>query len=202
MLKKIMYCVFVGLCGLYLIGCSNNMGIKRRGYYKIHFPKNTGNKVFDIPGYPYKFEYPSYAVIEKDTSFFDAKPENDYWLNIGIPELNAKLYISYKLIAKQGKNSFDSLLYQTTAMSFKHSAKATGIDPQPFTTPKGIQGVFFDLSGDVATSKQFFVTDSSKHFFRGALYFEASPNNDSLSPIYQFLEKDLKLIANSLEWKN
>jgi gliding motility-associated lipoprotein GldD len=183
-----------------MVACSSDMGIKRRGYFKINYPK--GNYIVYDNNAPYKFEYPSYAIVERDSSFFDTTPENPYWLNISIPSLDAKLYISYKQIATSGKNSFDSLLYQTTTLSFKHSNKANSIDPKIFTTPKGQNGVFFDLSGDVATSKQFFITDSTKHFFRGALYFNAAPNNDSLRPIYEFLEKDLMHIANTLEWKN
>jgi gliding motility-associated lipoprotein GldD len=196
-MKKLSFCF---LAALFFIACSHPIDPKRRGYYKINLPVNQGNKLYNIPGFPYKFEYPSYAEISKDSSFFDTKPENDYWLNIDVPSLDARLYISYKTIAKSGKNSFDSLLMQTTTMSFKHSSLANGIEPKPFKTTNGIDGVFFDVSGDVATSKQFFLTDSVKHFFRGALYFNAAPNNDSLKPVYDFLEKDLNTIANTLQW--
>lgn len=201
-LNIIFYKQILILCSVFFTACSDNIGVKKRGYFKINLPINQGSKLYDMPGFPYKFQYPSYAIISKDSSFFDAKPENDFWLNIDIPTLDARLYISYKQIAKQGKNSFDSLLLQTTTMSYKHSSLANSIDPEPFKTPNNIEGVFFDISGDVATSKQFFLTDSVKHFFRGALYFNAAPNNDSLKPVYDFLEKDLRQIANTLTWKN
>jgi hypothetical protein len=40
-----------------------------------------------------------------------------------------------------------------------------------------------------------------KHFLRGALYFDATPNEDSLSIVNDFLKKDLQYMINTLKWK-
>jgi gliding motility-associated lipoprotein GldD len=61
--------------------------------------------------------------------------------------------------------------------------------------------VYFTLKGNAATANQFFATDSVKHFLRGALYFEATPNEDSLRPVNNFLREDLKHLINTLQWK-
>jgi gliding motility-associated lipoprotein GldD len=68
-------------------------------------------------------------------------------------------------------------------------------------TPNGITGIFFKVGGNAATARQFFVTDSVAHFLRGALYFDATPNADSLSVVNDFLEVDMKHLINTLEWK-
>jgi hypothetical protein len=54
----------------------------------------------------------------------------------------------------------------------------------------------------VATAHQFFVTDSVRHFLRGALYFDATPNADSLGIVNDFLLTDLKHMVNTLQWRN
>jgi len=69
-------------------------------------------------------------------------------------------------------------------------------------TPNGIRGVFFRVGGDVATANQFFVTDSTKHFLRGALYFDATPNEDSLGIVNKFLVEDMKHLISTFKWTN
>lgn len=181
----------------FLAACNSDYTIKRRGFYKIDFPAHQ-YQLFDQPGYPYTFEYPVYAKIIKDTTFFEGKPENDYWINVDFPQFNGKIYISYKEI---GKNDFTKLVNDAFEMTFKHTSKATEITDSAFETSKGISGVFFNVGGNAATGKQFFVSDSVKHFLRGALYFDATPNVDSLGIVYDFLQADMKHLINSLQWK-
>lgn len=178
--------------------CNSDYSQKPRGYYKIEFPKKA-YQAFDQPGYPYSFEYPVYGQIVKDSTFFDQKAENPYWINIDFPQFNGRIYISYKDI---GKNKFDSLVNDAYTLSYKqHTYRASAIEPEPFTTPNGIEGVYFTLKGNAATSNQFFATDSVKHFLRGALYFSVTPNEDSLAPVNKFLREDLRHLINTLQWK-
>lgn len=183
---------------LVLLACNSDYIIKRRGYFKIDLPEKA-YQTFNKPGYPYTFEYPVYSKIVKDSSFFDQKAD-DYWINIDFPQFGSRMHISYKEIGKQ--NQFDSLVNDAFTMSYKqHTYKASAIEPKPFTTPNGVEGIFFSLKGNTATANQFFVTDTTKHFLRGALYFDATPNEDSLLPVNQFLKKDLEHLINTLQWK-
>jgi len=179
------------------VACNSTYTPKRRGYFRIDFPKHA-YQVFDQPGYPYTFEYPTYANIVKDTTFFEAQPENPYWINIDFPRFNGRIYISYKEI---GKNDLTKLINDAYNMTYKHSTKATEIVDSPMHTPTGVSGVFFSVGGNAATAKQFFVTDSVKHFLRGALYFDASPNEDSLGVVNDFLQVDMKHLINTFRWK-
>jgi gliding motility-associated lipoprotein GldD len=109
------------------------------------------------------------------------------------------MHISYKEI---GKNKFDSLVNDAFTMSYKqHTYKASAIESQAFKTPDNVSGVYFTLKGNAATANQFFATDSTKNFLRGALYFAATPNEDSLRPINNFLKEDLRHLINTLKWK-
>ena len=86
-------------------------------------------------------------------------------------------------------------------MTYKHSTRATEIVDSTMRTKNGISGVFFSVGGNAATAKQFFVTDSVKHFLRGALYFDASPDADSISVVNNFVEEDMKHLINTFRWK-
>jgi gliding motility-associated lipoprotein GldD len=87
-------------------------------------------------------------------------------------------------------------------LSYKqHTYKASAIENETFSTPNGVEGVYFTLKGNTATSNQFFATDSTRHFLRGALYFGATPNEDSLAPVNAFLREDLKHLIQTLRWK-
>lgn len=183
---------------LFLLSCNSVYTPKRRGYFKIDFPAHQ-YQTFDQPGYPYSFEYPVYAHIIKDSSYFDTIPENPYWINIDFPGFGARIYVSYKAI---GQNKFDKLRDDAYKMTFKHTYKASSIDDSSFVTPNGVGGVFFKVGGNAATAKQFFVTDTTHHFLRGALYFDTAPNEDSLGVVNRFLEKDMDHLINTFRWKN
>lgn len=186
------------LCFILIIySCNSDNPLRPRGFYKIEFPKHQ-YQVFDRPEYPYSFEYPVYADIVQDTSFFEDKPENPYWININFPRFNGKIYISYKNVSR---NNFDQLVDDAFKMTYKHTSKATEIKDSLMETPNGITGIFFTVGGNAATAKQFFATDSVNHFLRGALYFDATPNADSLRDVNDFLEQDMKHLINTLKWR-
>lgn len=182
---------------LLLLACNSPYTVKPRGYFRIDFPRHQ-YQLFDLPNFPYRFEYPVYAKIERDTSFFGDRPENPYWINISFPRFNGKIYISYKEI---GENNFNKLVNDAFEMTYKHSEKAAGIEDSVMHTPNGLSGIFFDVAGNAATAKQFYVTDSVKHFLRGALYFNVTPNEDSLGIVNDFLQVDMKHLINTLQWK-
>lgn len=183
---------------LLIAACNSDYPYRPRGYFKIELPQKSYLK-FDKPGFPYTFEYPMYAQVVQDSLFFEQKPENPYWINIDFPQFGGRIHLSYKEV---GKNNFDSLVNDAFTLSYKqHTYKASAIEPEPFATAAGNSGVYFNLRGNTATANQFFITDSTEHFLRGALYFSATPNEDSLQPVNQFLKKDVEHLINTLQWR-
>lgn len=182
-----------------LLGCNSDYSVgKKKGYFHIDFPEKK-YQVFNQPGYPYTFEYPVYSTVTKDSTFFDDKA-GDWWINIDVPQFAGRIYISYKEIG--GRNNFDSLVRDGFKMAYKqHVDVATGIIDSPMVTKNGVEGIYFSLGGNTATASQFFLTDSTKHFLRGALYFDATPNADSLGIVNDFLKKDVQHLINTLQWK-
>ncbi|ATL46803.1 gliding motility lipoprotein GldD [Chitinophaga caeni] len=182
------------------VACQNNYTPKPKGYFLIELPEKS-YRLFNEPGYPYTFEYPTYANIVKDTTFFDEKAENPYWINIEFPEFHSKLYMSYKIIGANKRNSFENLVDDAFKLTYKHTYKASYIDEQEFSTPNNVYGLYYNVGGNAASAKQFFATDSTKHFIRGALYFYAPPNADSLQPVINFLQADMYHLVETLKWK-
>lgn len=182
-----------------LFSCNSDVYTpKPRGYFRIDLPKKSYQR-FDEAGYPYTFEYPKYAKIEKDTVFFNEKPENPYWIDIDFPEFHGKIYISYKEIGK--KYTLKQLVNDAYEMTYKNTVKADAIIPEEFTTVNHVGGLLYNVKGNAATATQFFATDSTSHFLRGALYFYAVPNADSLKPVTQFVTADMWHMLETLKWR-
>lgn len=200
---------------LLLTSCNSQYTSKKRSYFKIDLPQHQYTK-FDQPGFPYTFEYPVYARIVKDSAYFDSTSDNPYWVNIDFPAFKGKIFISYKTIGGKsvykiktptgyrdsiGTNSFENMVNDAYKLTYKNDVKAYSINDSVMHTPNHITGIFFKLTGSVATAKQFFLSDTTKHFFRGALYFNATPNEDSLRPVNDFLQQDMNHLINTLQWK-
>ena len=173
---------------------------KPRGYARVIFPEKK-YKRYQEQGFPYQFEIPVYANVVKDTTFFGKKPENPYWINIHFPSLGGQIYLSYKTIS--AAQPLSKLIEDTHEMSFTvHSKRADYIDEQAFQLERKVYGIIFNVGGNAASSYQFIATDSVHHFLRGALYFDVTPNADSLRPINNFLKKDLEHLLQTLTWRN
>ena len=190
---------FALIISLIIISCNSEYTPRPRGYFKIDLPKKE-YKAFDQPGYPYTFEYPVYGNVIKDSLFFDQHPENPYWINVEFPSRNGKIYMSYKEIGK-GENDFQKLINDAFKMTYKHTYKAEYIEEKPISTPNHVSGLFYDVGGNAASAKQFYCTDSVRHFLRGALYFDATPNADSLAPVHKFLQEDMWHLVETLKWR-
>jgi gliding motility-associated lipoprotein GldD len=199
-----------------ILACNSPYSPKPRGYFQLNLPKKE-YQVFDRPGFPYTFEYPVYAQVVQDSTFFEEQPENPYWINLDVPSLGGRIYMSYNEIGGKarfkvrntkgayvdsiGINTFDRLVNGAYSLTFKHSYKASSIEDSVFRTANGVEGIFFRIGGDAATANQFLLTDSVKHFLRGALYFDAAPNADSLAPVNAFLKADMQHLIETFRWK-
>jgi gliding motility-associated lipoprotein GldD len=154
----------------------------------------------------------------QDSTYFDSTPENPYWVNIDFPQFKGRVFLSYKIIGGKsiykvkdsrgkyrdsaGINVFDKMVNDAFNLTNKNNVAATYIHDSLIHTPNNVNGVFFKVGGNAATAKQFFLSDTTKHFIRGALYFEVTPNADSIKPVQDFLQADLEHIINSFRWKN
>ncbi len=165
-----------------------------RGYYRIELKPHT-YKSFVPADCPFQFEIPepAFAIPDTDTNTYAEK----CWYYILMPEINAQLYLTYKEV----DNNFDKYAEDTRTLVYKHTARASSIDEEIVSFNRGVSGVIYEIGGDAASSLQFFVTDSTKHFLRGALYFNSAPNADSLKPVLDYARTDIRQMLQTLNWK-
>ena len=186
------------LCFLFIACGDDSFTPKPRGYPRVFFPEKAYRQ-FDTNFCAFSFQYPTYAIFEQKSLFFDDKPPSACWFNINVPSLNAEIHFSYYDI--HGKAEFEKLRKDAFELAGKHVVKADYIDDRPYHNKKGVTGFVFDIQGPAACPFQFFMTDSTKHFLRGALYFNSKMQPDSLAPVIQFLKQDIGQMMETFEWK-
>ena len=173
-------------------GCGDVIVPKPYGYFRVDLPEHRYERLDSAP-LPYSFEKSVYArVIPR------AEKGENFWIDLKYPALNASLFCSYKPV----RSNLQELTEDTRKIVYKHTVRADGIGEKVFVNPgKKVYGVLYDLTGNTASSVQFVLTDSTKHFFRGALYFENVPNKDSIAPMSAYIREDVIRLMESFEWK-
>lgn len=191
-------CLFFLLCFIFQ-SCEDVIySPKPRGFPKVDYPEKKYIS-FGADYCDFTFERPEYAVIEQDLKFFDEKPVHPCWFDISIPQFDARIHCSYYPIDKD--NSFDKLTNDAFVMANKHNLKANYIDDLIIRKPNGTGGILFNIEGPVASSFQFYLSDSTEHFIRGALYFNTQARPDSLKPVIEFVKTDIMHMINTFEWE-
>jgi gliding motility-associated lipoprotein GldD len=186
--------LFVSLFLVFFTACNEDYYPKPRGFFRIDLPEKNYNR-FDST-YPYTFEYPWYAQI---VGYPQNTGDQKYWINIRFPGFRGKVHVSYKEI----DSNLNEYIEDSRTMAMKHIPKASGIKTERYSNPdRDVYGLTYAIEGvEAASVFQFYLTDSTTHFLRGALYFDVVPNNDSLAPVIEFLKADIRHLVESFEWK-
>ena len=172
--------------------CNRSYTPKPRGYLRIDFPKKE-YILFDS-ACPYCFEYPVYAQIDVDRETHT----EPCWLNIEFPAYDGTIHISYKEVM----GNLDEYVEDSRNLAYKHTIKADAIRETVYSdTGKNVHGVLYDIKGNAASNLQFFLTDSNAHFLRGSLYFNVTPDKDSLAPVISYFKEDIVHLIESFNWK-
>lgn len=164
---------------------------KPSGYPRIEKSKDSTltylNNIFS-------FQYPSSAQIENTV----ADKAAEKWINIRYPQYKATIYCSYIPIRRENLNK---ALDDNYRIVYSHVAQTNGINQTRFENQTtDTYGIIYDIAGSVASPVQFFLTDSTHHFFRGSLYYDNKVNADSVAPVTSFLREDIVRIMESMEW--
>ena len=166
---------------------------KPRGYFRIDLPEKAYVKVDTIERY--SFECPKYAQVTPDPY----SPDEKNWVNIEMPEFKGSIHLTHKSV----NGNLGEYLEDVHTMVTKHLQKANGVrDSLIVNEAHKVYGLFIEMDGKgVATPMQFYLTDSTKNFVRGALYFNFKPDNDSMQPVINFIREDIDHMVNTFEWK-
>lgn len=184
MFKKIVLFFIVSL----LFSCTQETQPKPYGELRLEYPK-AQYKTFEACAYG--FEFSDFSKIH------DAK--KPCWYYIDYPKMKAKVFITYFPI----KNDFELHVKESEKMVYEHTIKASSIDTKSFNYPdRKVYGNFYELKGQTASNIQFYITDSTRHYVTGNLYFNTRPKPDSLAPAVKYIKNDLLHMIDTFHWKN
>jgi gliding motility-associated lipoprotein GldD len=192
--QLLLYTFFTATIIGLLSSCGSDYAPKPRGYYRIELPAKEYKHYSGACHY--EFDIPTYAEVVPDSSR-DTRP---CWTNVVYKGLNGRIHISYYDI--KSPEMFGNLIEDSRRLAFKHTVKAEGIDESRISNPKEkVYGLYYAIDGNTASSVQFFLTDSNKHFLRGALYFYTEPRQDSIQPVLNFVKEDIDVMLKTFKWK-
>ncbi|MCU0327464.1 MAG: hypothetical protein MUE53_00575 [Chitinophagales bacterium] len=185
------------ICFLFVfVGCTQNNIPKPKAYPRVYLPKKAYQEF--LSDCSYRFEYPIYGEIQKKDSFGQKKLSSDLcWFDLYFPEFDSRIHFSYKYFTQE--QELIQLLEENYRMTSKHMRKASYIKDSIFETPDK-KVMLFNVGGDAASQRQFIITDGKNKYIRGALYFNVTPNSDSLRPIVAFLDEDLKHLIQTFRF--
>lgn len=166
---------------------------KPLGYFRIDLPEKQYRKVDTLERYA--FETPDYALITNDP----LSPDEKNWINVEMPRFKASIHLTHKVV----NGNLGEYLEDVHTMLTKHLQRANGMNDSLVVNPdRRVYGMLIEMDGKgVATPLQFYLTDSTANFVRGALYFNFVPNNDSMQPVIDYLRQDVDRMINTFEWK-
>ncbi len=174
------------LIGILCSSCKEDVLPKPKAYLSLNYPTVIYKKV--VVAKPYSFEVSSNVEIIEQPKF---------WIQIKYQKLKASIDITYRPI----QNNLKELLMESEKLVYKHAVKAEEITTKNFENyDKRVFGSMQEISGNAASQIQFHLTDSTHNFIKGALYFYAKPNYDSILPAVAYIKKDILRLIETLQW--
>jgi gliding motility-associated lipoprotein GldD len=189
----------VGVLAVTFAACESDTFVpKPRAYPRVDYPERA-YQPFSQSMCGFTFEQPTYMRFERDSTFFDEKAKSECWFTLEAPALNAQVHCSYYPVT--GRARFEELVADAFELAQKHNIKANFIAEVPISRPQDrVYGMVFEIDGATASSYQFYLTDSTQHFLRGALYFKSQTVPDSMAPVLKFVKHDVNHLIETLRW--
>ncbi len=192
-----MYKFFVLLWIIFtLVSCGGKVDYspKPKGYNRIDLPPHEYQQL--IENHPYTFEYSKSAIVQPDT-FGKSEP---HWIIIYYPDYEARIQLTYKPL-NGDLTKLQKHIEDAYKLASKHQVKAYSQEEQVARLKNGKKAVIIQIEGEVPSHMQFYVTDTSRHFLRGAVYLMEPTLNDSLRPVVDYMKQDCMHLLETLSWK-
>ncbi len=187
-MKTIRHIVYI-FSTLLLLSCSEPYP-RPNGYLRITLPERNYEA----------FNYCNFSSQKNSASTINPiqKEGTNCWFNLSYPSLKADIHFTYLPV----EDNFADLVDHAHKIKDRHNQVASYIPETRFDNPDhNVGGLLFEINGRNAASPiNFFLTDSVNHFVLGTLYFNHSPNNDSIQPSINYLKEDIIELMENWEW--
>lgn len=182
---------FVIISVAIFFACNDQPNIpKPRAYPRILYPvKNY--VTYNSDECPFTFEYPDYARIQPR--------DEKCWFDLQMNSFNASLHCSY--LDVDDREDFEDLVRDAYEIADRINARANYMEESRIYNQNGVNGVMMEWTGPAASNMHFFLTDTTQHFFRVSLYFDAKVQPDSLQPVVEFIKEDVRHMISTFNWK-
>lgn len=185
---------------LFVACASEDYTPKPRVYPRMVLP-DKGYKNVEGINCGFTFQQSIASEVQKEKEFFGKNIESNCWFDIYYPQLNGAVHFTYYPITKE--KPLYKLVEDAYRMEEQHIQKASFMDHAAIVRrDANVFGEITDIGGDVGTPFQFYLTDSTTHFLRAGLTFNASANSDSLAPAVQYVKEDMMTLIESFQWKD
>ncbi|MCQ2344644.1 MAG: gliding motility lipoprotein GldD [Paludibacteraceae bacterium] len=194
-MNKTLYIALLPLSFI-LYACASDCQPKPYAYFRIELPPVEYRQTDSLG--PYTTEISVNSHSDKTDSHWSTP--SDKWINLTYPQLNATIHLSYKHITP---DQLQTVTEESRTLVYKHVIRADNIIESYYEDSiNSVYGVMYELTGNAASPAQFYMTDSTHNFLRGAVYFNNLPNYDSIMPCATYIENDLVHIIETLRWNN
>lgn len=166
---------------------------KPKGYFRIEMPPHE-YALLDTSVLPFTFQYAKSAVWE----YHDQDTVS--WLLINYPKQHARMELSLYPIQKEPHE----LMLKDKEFVEMHFVKADNVENSDiYDSVANVYGIFTDIAGrEVACPFHFWLSDMKHHYLRGTLYFDFTPNNDSVQPVINYIRSDAMKMIETFEWRH
>ena len=147
--------------------------------------------------FPFTFEANQCVEIKEKSA-----PKGEEWIDLVYPHWDGVVFLTYKRL--NGTADLRGQTDTSSRMLERHYKLSSGVEEQGYEDHDNrVYGTVYYLHGNkVASTMQFWLTDSTRHFLRGALYLNRTPNNDSLAPVLNYIQEDIEHLVETLRWRN
>lgn len=185
---------------LMLVACNGKPAAvpKPRAYPRIIYP-DRNMVTFGEGDCPFTFQFPDYFEVIPKTSFFGEAPKNPCWFDLYSKDLNARIHCSYYEVSAE--MSFSKLVSDAFTLANKINQRSNYMDEIKTANAQGVSGLIMEFQGPAASPMHFYLSDTTTHFLKAALYYNADVKPDSLAPVTEFIKTDIAGIINSFSWQ-
>jgi len=185
--------------GSFLVSCTTDPPVpKPRTYPRLELPERN-SQIVSPADCPFEFTFPDYASVKKGKTFFNEEPPHPCWFDLAIPELNANIFMSYHEISD--RKDFERLVRDAYKINTQINKRSDYMEEIPVRNKAGIVGMAFVFEGAAASPMHFYLSDTTSHFLKGALYYGNQVRPDSLAPATVFIKEDINRLLGSFRWK-
>ncbi|HET8885031.1 MAG TPA: gliding motility lipoprotein GldD [Salinimicrobium sp.] len=183
--------IFSFLLIIAFYSCTEDKIPKPHGFLALDYPEPEYSRVNRLDC-PFSFEKNKIATLEPATV------QKYCWHNLQYNLLEGTIFLTYQPV----ENNLDSLLRDAQKLPLQHTVKADIIEGDIYTNEYNkTYGMFYEVRGDAASQAQFYLTDSTKHFLTGSVYFNAVPNFDSILPAASYIKNDMRHLMETVKWE-